>query len=267
MSSRQKNKTEHIEIHRTMDFDRFELSEENRLIDRTLVRDLMKSMEKYGFLKEEPLRCESKRPNFWLWDGQHRLAAAKALKIAVWYRIQKYSPDLLIAINKGKRHWKPAAFLNHYKSRGFKDYKKLDEFIKETGFPLSAAANLLAGKTSGACRWRQNEFNEGNFKIHNEALAYRVAKIANMIRAAGFGWSRDSVVLSILARACKLSEFDESHLQIKLARMVGKYPKPPRSNGLVAEMLEDIYNHHTPASKRLYLKTEMLKAGLLKNTD
>lgn len=254
-------------LYRTTNYDQFDLASENREIDRALVRDLTASMERNGFMKSEPVRCERRGDRLWLWDGQHRLAAAKNLGIAVWYRVMKYDPQLLIDINRPKRTWKPLDYLHHYRTMGLKDYERLAAFMGETGFPISQAISLLSGKVYGASQWHMGIFNKGEFKILNEELAYRVAAIANMIKAAGFRWSRDGIVIAVLAKLCQLPNFDEKRLPSKLSQLVGRYPLPPRGNVLVVEMFEEIYNYHATRTGRVYLKTELLKAGLLREGE
>lgn len=152
-------------INKTDDYSIFRYREDNREVHQVHVARLKASIQNHNDLHLNPIIVNK---DMEVIDGQHRLAAAKALGIEVYYVIDEhYDPAKMITFNTLQKQWKPEDFLNYWMKHGREDYRKLKDFMDDLDFPLSAMLKWLSfdgGRT-------YKDFKAGSFKFSvNERL-------------------------------------------------------------------------------------------------
>lgn len=147
---------------KTKNYDQFIFRDDNRCgISTSHVQRLIESIKSRNLLEFRPVIVNS---NMEVLDGQHRILAAKALGIDVYYEINKKDQihDLILMnINKA---WRTSDFLNFYCKNGYTEYVKFQEFCKKNDLKIKAGMLLLVGQT----RSKIDDFKTGKFVFPKE---------------------------------------------------------------------------------------------------
>lgn len=152
-------------ILKTKEYSKFKLREDNRAkgIDSYHVDKLVESIKSCNMLDLRPICVNT---NYEIIDGQHRLEAAKRLGIDIYYQVEeRLDPKAIIRLNVAKS-WTILDYLNFYVKNGFREYLKLEKFIKENQLPARVAINICIGRTAA----KLDEFRNGDF-IFSEEVA------------------------------------------------------------------------------------------------
>lgn len=148
---------------------------ENRVFDLKKHKRLVESMKLYGFLKCFPIVCRrDKTQNLIVKDGQHRLAIAEQLSLAVhWVEV---SDDFDVAIvNSAAKPWSIRDYAEKYAANGDQNYKDGLEFADQHGLPVGTAFAMLAGY----CAFTpvSEKYVGGEYKIKDRGWASSVASV------------------------------------------------------------------------------------------
>lgn len=159
-------KTEkHEKIEKTNDYTIFKSHPNNRAIDPANVRRLMESIKKRDMLDLKPLIVNEKME---LVDGTHRLAAARELQKAVYYKMLKNSkPNDIILLNHNQKRWALEDYLEHYVSQGMQDYIEFKKFKESQGIKMTTAFAYLDIRTNTQ---DLRGFKGGNYKFKDNQL-------------------------------------------------------------------------------------------------
>lgn len=151
-------------LEKTMDYDVFVKNKSNRAIHERTVKRLMKSIQSQNLLDLHPIKVNK---DFEIIDGQHRLEAARRLKIEIPYIIdERLTTTSMLNLNTSQKSWELCNYFDAYVNEGIEDYVKLREFIEENkGLSLSNALQVLGGDRSGVFF---AQFKEGNYKFPDE---------------------------------------------------------------------------------------------------
>jgi len=146
----------------TKDYGIFKKLPENRIVhNEKFIKILMNSMTEEGgkYLVTKPIIVNE---NLEVIDGQHRLEAAKRIGFEVYYIIMIGAgyKDLLQMNQHRDFDWVLEDWLHCNENIGKEDYKKLDEFIKETGKDKDYIIRFFVDAETKA-----NTFKSGNFKF------------------------------------------------------------------------------------------------------
>lgn len=167
-----------MKIESTTDYDKFVYLATNRDIDMKHVRDLCASIKRKNLLPLNPVLVSSKMEVF---DGQHRIEAARMAGVPVFYfASDELDEDDLISLNNIKKKWKNLDYINFYTIKKRAGFGILSKFIVEYSWlPLTtilmvlnphSARNIAAMKT-------------GNIHVADEEKAKElfdfIAKIGN----------------------------------------------------------------------------------------
>ena len=174
-------------VYMTTDYGMFSYDEKNRNIDPHNVSRIADSMEK-NFLITIALVIRTK-DKLIVFDGQHRLEACRIKKKPFYFTIiddldavkVHTSSDTLATLQTTKR-WMPADYVNFYARQGKEEYKKMEEFMQETGLPSIASHVCLTGTTGVAIN---RGFFFGRLVVKDLERAYALAKIINKFREMG----------------------------------------------------------------------------------
>lgn len=155
-------------IFRQDDLSVFKLSEFNRDISDHHLRNLKMSIAKKNRLSDHPILVTN---DMTVIDGQHRLEAAKALGVPVWYT---FSDDTtwgdLGELNALSKKWTSTDYLNYWCTEGKEHYLKLFHFWNQNQFlPIIIAARLCAGlspeKTLGGNPTNRSSASQYGFRM------------------------------------------------------------------------------------------------------
>lgn len=174
-----KKQAQGVEIFSTTDYDQFKTVLGNRSIHQPHLRRLILSIEKNNLLPENPILVNEKMEVI---DGQHRLLAAKALGLSIYYMIAaSIGLEETQMLNANNRSWLTQDYLNAYIAIGKKDYIRLNEFANEYRISIPIAIRILGGlsRNNGTAL---RKFRDGLFVIEDYEYAERLASLIGEVR-------------------------------------------------------------------------------------
>jgi hypothetical protein len=171
--------TQSIKVLSTDNYSMFKYIYSNRKINDKKVLGLMEIIKVTpNFFEVSPIRCT---PTFSIWDGQHRLEAAKRLKIPVFYQVvHDVTIEQVRDMNNYKAAWTTNDYVNSHEATGNKNYQLFKEFQNTFGFDLSATLMLLSGRFSHNVQ-NTTSFKNGSFVVTHLEDAVNVANMINKI--------------------------------------------------------------------------------------
>ena len=95
----------------TSDYSIFKKHESNRVINELALRKLINSIKSKNMLELRPILVDSQMRVI---DGQHRLEAAKALRVPIFYLMKKESESLDIILLNTQKRWSIEDYLNFF---------------------------------------------------------------------------------------------------------------------------------------------------------
>lgn len=166
-------------IKSTKDYSQFKFKKGNRLISKTPVLRIARSIEKHNMLSSNPIIVNSKKE---VVDGQHRLKAAEKLGVEIYYiTIDTDSITDVHLLNANMKVWSSRDFIQSYIELGKEDYKVFADFLERWDIPFSAALVLLGNENGERGRGIHQLFKEGEFTIKSLEFAETIAEIAQRL--------------------------------------------------------------------------------------
>lgn len=109
-------------------------------------------------------------------DGQHRLEAAKASGLPIYYIVAHGATIKEVQkLNANQRMWSLYDYTNSYAALGNKEYKVLQEFCHDWSLPVTTAIRLLSGTNPRNSNMR--DFKDGFFAVTNQSVAEEIAEL------------------------------------------------------------------------------------------
>lgn len=144
-------------LNKTTNYDQFVLRSDNReRLCQNHIERLKASIRARNLLEMRPIIVNE---SLEVLDGQHRLEAAKALGVEIYYLIEKQlKAEDIITLNVAKS-WGMADYLNFYCKNGHKEYQKLNAFMDAQGISLKIAIHLANGRSHKG----YHDFKAGKF--------------------------------------------------------------------------------------------------------
>lgn len=195
-----------VNIEETRDYDQFSFIESNRPIDNRHVRDLIASINKRNRLKDYPITVNEKMQ---VVDGQHRLLAAKALDVPIYYKLDTEALEQdIILLNAHNKAWQLRDYEHFFVTHGNKNYIILNEFRLAHNLTISIALGLL-----GALDARPAEqvrlFKDGEFVVNNLEQATDVAdRLVDIHDFTDLRVTTDRAFINALIAFCDQWDFD-----------------------------------------------------------
>ncbi len=160
-------------IKSTTNYEMFKFRTDNRDggVKRSHVEHIKELIKANNLLHLRPIVVDK---NMDVYDGQHRLVAARELQVPIYYTIEeRLVPKDIIHMNTNKQ-WRLGDFMNFYVSNHYPEYIKFDKFIKKEGLQLRVAFALLKGRTDDS----RKDFQQGNFVMPDveESSVYSTCK-------------------------------------------------------------------------------------------
>lgn len=116
-------------IKRTKDYSIFQKHENNRPIEEDNVKRLVRSITALNLLEHRPLLVDDEMR---IIDGQHRLEAAKHLKLEVFYQVKEdATDDEILVLATAHKNWTLENFFNYWATKGNEHYIKGQWFMNE----------------------------------------------------------------------------------------------------------------------------------------
>jgi disulfide oxidoreductase YuzD len=134
-------------IQATTNYERFKLFASNREVDRKHLLRLMESIRNKNLLYLFPIVVNRDKE---IVDGQHRLQAAKELKVPVYFIIDNNVTKADIAmVNNNRKGWVAKDYIKFYVQEGYEAYERLDKLLKNYPLTIIGAVKLMrSGPTS-----------------------------------------------------------------------------------------------------------------------
>jgi len=180
-------KPTHIQVYETTEYDKFIFITGNRTISSYHVKELISSIGKKNFLPQEPIVISGEGE---IIDGQHRLLAAKALAIPIYYIIrEEASLADAITLNTSLRNWNTTDYFHSYVALEKIEYLKLKQFIETYKFSLGMSIILLTQNyvhTNSIYK----DFKEGKFKILDYEIACEMATLLSDFKFYSVSWHK-----------------------------------------------------------------------------
>jgi hypothetical protein len=197
-----------LKINSTKNYRLFTRSSDNRDTNPGRRRRLKLSMQKYGFLPYFPIVCKRVDGKLVVMEGQHRLAIAETLGIAVhWVEADK---DFDIAeVNSTAEVWRVRDYAEKFSKNGLTAYTDGLEFAKTHRLPITIAFALLSGNAT----WSSvvGQFISGAFKIKDRPYAEMVAGLYGPLTALSPDIKNARCLQACIA-VCRVKEFEPGRL-------------------------------------------------------
>lgn len=249
----------------TKDYSLFAHSQDNRDVDPSKRKGLVRSMEKYGFIRAYPLHCirNGNLGKFVIIDGQGRFYAAQQLGLPVWFVVcdENVNPA---EINAVQRRWTMEDYAKCFAAQGKKDYIELLAFHEQHGIPLGACANMLYNVSMADSNTHVvSQIKKGVFVVKTRAMADQIARIYCQVGELSRAIKTNNFIGALFA-ASLVKGFDAERI-ITGAKGCPELLKSYSTRDGYLEMLEALYNHRRTAANRVPLKFEAERALLARN--
>lgn len=236
-------------IKKTKDYDIFILRDDNReKIDRPHIQRLCESIKSRNLLEFRPIVVNEKMEVI---DGQHRLFAAKALDVEIYYQVESKldAPDI-VRMNISKA-WTMGDYLNFYCQHDYEEYKKLAEFMKKHSLTLKVALTIALGQS----KLGYYEFKRGEFKFEecseNVDLDICWETIHYIQKINGYAqYTYTNRFWKAMLKLVKHPNFDAKKWKSNVEKLVSNFCPKARADDYVI-MVQNIYNWRNNAKIHL----------------
>lgn len=234
-----------MEIKVTTQYEIFKSAKGNRALSESHLNLMIESLKRGNFLALHPLIVS---PDMDLIDGQHRLAAAKALNLPVYYGIVEGSAaEIMALLNENQKRWGVDDWVNHHAQLGLLPYIKLIEVSAHLGrspFELTrllyAKSNLSASIKSGTLTSVPEE-RMREFVFVQE----RVNEISSLVFDLSFRkgvYARTSRFRFALSSVLRQKELDYEEFKERVVKRMDVM-RPCTTVEAYKELFVDIYNY------------------------
>lgn len=236
-----------MDIQNTTDYSQFKILNANREIRQAHVKQLIISISEKNLLAEHPIEVNSEME---ILDGQHRLKAAEALGLPIYYYVANDS-DLndVRLLNVNQRPWTWRDYINFYDQQGKSAYTTLKKFMENTHLPVGVALTLLTTENGRREGGDVMLFKNGNIVVLDEVKAYEMAEKIREIEP----YTEGAVVLDrdfIVALYQVYTKFKHSQVMNKLRKLPRAFALRSNVRNYLREF-EDLMNYG--AKKRVSL--------------
>lgn len=236
-----------MNINQTNDYSIFKTIQGNRVLNRSNLLRLEKSILEKNLLEYNPIIVND---SFEVIDGQHRLEVAKNNKLSIFYVVLSGGGlDSVQLFNANQQAWVKANYLDSYIRLGIQDYVILRDFMKQFGLPLTTATQLLS--SVGDRDELQHRFKRGEFRVDSLRAGVNFAEQLNELKeyTEKNVWRLDNFVNALRTAYKKTNHTTFIHkLQV--------HNKKIRREGSIVNYLrqfEDIVNFRSGANSRVRL--------------
>jgi hypothetical protein len=237
MASQQHNTTVAGYVYETSEWGKFKFNKLNRPVDEGRVEYWKKVLANNNLLRDNPFLIDE---DFNIIDGQHRLMAARALELPVYYMVaNKAHISDAATINSQNKVWSAADYLQVWCNAGNPNYIKVRAVIELYPFLKIGQAALLMERTSAVAK--NDRWKNGQFVVTDNEFVHRVAQCAmDFARFVPF-W-KDYTFINALSNLCDNTAYDHERMMRKM-EMVGNRLKRCATAKDYIEIMSGIYNY------------------------
>lgn len=257
---------EKAKIYYETNLTRFKFHECNRPTDdvqsKNHIKAMSENMAKSGFRSNEPIIVTraDKDGKFYVIDGQHRLLAAIAAGIYIYYVIDesvkltsKSIFEAFVKYNENKKVVRKNDYVHGYAKMGNENFITLQEFGEQ--YPMfTLTERMMLLRNSGTKHAGKENFAKGKFDVADVKIAHKWANYLLQLREHfESGFNKSVFVRTMLTILEKEPNF-------KFDEFVHKVKIRPGSIHLCgdkksyAQMIEDIYNYKRKSEDKLNLR-------------
>lgn len=245
-------------VQSTTNYARFKMMEGNRPVEAR-VNKLIGAISRKNQLHLHPIVVQKNGDGrLYVADGQHRLKAAEALKLPIFFIESK---DITLAdVIRANGVQKPWTLKDHVYSNAAlanPHFVTLKAFVEKHGLPLHVSCALLSDQHHAGAA----EVRAGTFKVKPGAVQFaeRAATFIQLITTL-FSGAKDRGFCIAVSRLMRIPGFSQERLLSKLQYQSTKLVKCSSWMQYV-ELLDSIYNHKVRPQDMISLPLEVKKLG------
>lgn len=233
-------------INHTTNYDQFKQITSNREVNPKHVKKLAKAIHAKNLLHVNPIIVNKDNEVI---DGQHRLEAARILKVPVYYVVDdSITKQDISTLNANAKNWTLMDYINYCTTEKAPGFATVSKYIAEYPFlKPSTILTLLSNRESSGIT--SENIQRGHVILSNEANAKAIIELIQKIGNYNMIAFESKFVTALM----KLSTHEEWDSE----RMIRQIEKQPRALVKCAnmkqyiEMLLEIYNYHQQKRIRL----------------
>lgn len=238
-------------LYKTEEYSLFDTHEYNRPIHEDPL--LLNSLREHGFMPSSPMHCkENGNGKLKIVRGHHRFHLAKMLKIPVYFILDNTDVDIYDLEGSSKPRWSAYDFLFSRARSGDNECKALLSYQKTNRLPLGAAAELFAGRTSGAMN-ALKEIKKGTFQRGEQEHGEKVIAVLDALDAFNLDFSRSSSFVKAISHALRIPDLKYDQFLQKV-QSFGSFMHKRATYQDYLEEIENLYNRSKQAKDRLPIK-------------
>lgn len=227
----------------TTDYSIFKDITSNRELNEKHVKRLMRAISSRNLLHVNPILVSN---NMSVIDGQHRLEAAKRLKLPIFYIQADLNRRDISKLNTNQKNWNLMDYINFYTLEGIPEFKEFVSFYNHNReFKITTLLCLtnIDGKRNG------DQVKEGFIQLDNMIQAQAVCDFCReMTDKYGYDFMYDSTWAQAMKKAMDHDNFDMDYFKDKIAGAPRRLV-PCRKKMEYQEMIEEIYNYKLSKNK------------------
>lgn len=237
-----------LKVLSTIDYGQFKIDKANRHLQAKHVKDLAMSIQTHNYMPYNPIMISQ---DGYIIDGQHRIAAARSLKIPVSYVVvPNTNLETVRLLNANLRPWALNDFVNCFIILGNKDFKILRDFREKYLLPITTASYLLGKRLSGSINGGKGAkyIKDGTFKVVNLEEAEKMMNMLSAIRhKTDRNIWRSREFIAAFIRICEKGANPELMIEQLKASPEKVHVQPSVMHYVF--VLQDIYNRNLSKNK------------------
>lgn len=236
-------------LYQTTDFTRFHPHDRQRDLNEANIEVLAESMRERGFIRARPILVNPKGTIF---DGNHRLEAARRAGVAIWVQEDDTLEDEDIIHLNEQKAWVQTDYLKHWSSgkEPTPSYVLVKEFCQKYQISVPLLVRMIA-KTSNADLIKN--FRKGKFVVTEKELepigvaAEKANEIGDFVYTLDPGKKamtvqmhfKHSLILFFLR-----GNIDMERFKVRIEKRIEQIHRCSRPSDYI-KMWVDVYNFHT----------------------
>lgn len=240
----------------TRNYNDFIISPHNRAIDPNHVEYLYDRIRQKNLLLGYPMIVSS---NMTVIDGQHRLKAAEALGVPIYYVVaDEATLDDIALTNAATKKWTNEDYLHKWIAAGKSDYAILKSFWDQNkqfrGRPFLSLSISMRLTHFGTDSGIKRKFQEGDYSCNDLPNANRVVRA--VIDYAGFPsvtFYSHTVFVRAVANLINNPNYDHNVMMHRLKNQSTRLVQCVSVEEYI-RLINDIYNYNATSKTRAYLE-------------
>lgn len=235
-------KQKQVIINTSTNYEQFKLYLFNRVVNESLVKRIMESIKKIGWMDAKPILVAK---DLAIIDGQHRYEACKRLGLPIYYVITKVDPQTaIIELNANQVNWKLSDYIQSWAESGVKCYVALRDYENTHKFGMSNSTMICFGFND---KVQVNDLKSGNKLVMN-IEAESIAQFINDCKSVPYYKSS-----YFIKAVCKLFKVANKKQIEKIRLGIISLPQQATAADYVAAF-ENIANRRLKGTNRVSFK-------------